>query len=219
MADVATVLVDVIEDRKLFARISGHEHITAEGWTTLGGMLGIVPRRRLDEAERDRRRLRRPGRGAHPRRPRRRRRRVASARAPSADGRPPSRTRSAAWRRRGRSARALRAPLGQIVVLAGYEPAGRGDAGDRASRRSRSTSNRPRPTLIPRQYRRPRSRQQSYAESSPSSPSSGPLLLARPRPGHRQSAGRRGWTCAGAVICSRSSSAARGSGERLGDGS
>lgn len=27
----------------LFARISGHEHITAEGWTTLSGMLGVVP--------------------------------------------------------------------------------------------------------------------------------------------------------------------------------
>ena len=43
MSEVATVLVDVIKDRKLFARISGHEHITAEGWTTLGGMLGVVP--------------------------------------------------------------------------------------------------------------------------------------------------------------------------------
>ena len=43
MSEVATVLVDVIKDRKLFARICGHEHITAEGWTTLGGMLGVVP--------------------------------------------------------------------------------------------------------------------------------------------------------------------------------
>src|SRR4051794_31999780 len=43
MSEVASVLVDVIKDRKLFARISGHEHITAEGWTTLGAMLGVVP--------------------------------------------------------------------------------------------------------------------------------------------------------------------------------
>src|SRR4051812_37277011 len=43
MADVATVLVDVIEKKQLFASINGRRHITAEGWTTLGGMLGIVP--------------------------------------------------------------------------------------------------------------------------------------------------------------------------------
>jgi hypothetical protein len=43
MAELATSLADVIEAKKLYATISGHRHITAEGWTTLGGMLGVVP--------------------------------------------------------------------------------------------------------------------------------------------------------------------------------
>ena len=123
------MLVDVIKDRKLYARICGHEHITAEGWTTLGGMLGVVPVVVLDAAERDRRRLRRPRRGPHPRRARRRRRRVGvlPRRAHLEDPRPVRAPVMAQTRAIGR---ALRAPLGQIVVLAGYEPAaGRGDAG------------------------------------------------------------------------------------------
>src|SRR5829696_8340677 len=43
MAELATPLADVIEAKKLYATISGRRHITAEGWTTLGGMLGVVP--------------------------------------------------------------------------------------------------------------------------------------------------------------------------------
>jgi hypothetical protein len=123
MSDVASVLVDVIKDRRLFARISGHEHITAEGWTTLGGMLGVVPVvvwTRPNET----------GDGY-----------VARVEARTLDGRVVGAAESECSRgeRKWRTAdayairsmaqtraigRALRAPLGQIVVLAGYEPAG-----------------------------------------------------------------------------------------------
>lgn len=122
MSDVATVLVDVIKDRKLYARISGHEHITAEGWTTLGAMLGVVP---IVEWTRPNE----TGDGY-----------VARVEARTLDGRVVGAAESECSRaeRRWKTAdpyairsmaqtraigRALRAPLGQIVVLAGYEPA------------------------------------------------------------------------------------------------
>jgi hypothetical protein len=123
MSEVASALVDVIKDRKLYARISGHEHITAEGWTTLGGMLGIVPVvvwTRPNETDDGY---------------------VARVEARTLDGRVVGAAESECSRaeRRWKTAegyairsmaqtraigRALRAPLGQIVVLAGYEPAG-----------------------------------------------------------------------------------------------
>ena len=43
MSELAQALMDVVKDRKLYARISGREHLTAEAWTTLGGMVGVVP--------------------------------------------------------------------------------------------------------------------------------------------------------------------------------
>jgi hypothetical protein len=123
MSDVATTLVDVIRARKLYVRIRGHEHITAEGWTTLGGMLGIVPIvtwTRPNET----------GDGY-----------LARVEARTLDGRIVGAAESECSRAedRWRTAdpyalrsmaqtraigRALRGPLGQIVVLAGYEPAG-----------------------------------------------------------------------------------------------
>ena len=123
MSGIAGALVDVIKDRKLFVRIGGHEHITAEGWTTLGGMLGIVPVvvwTRPNETSDGY---------------------VARVEARTLDGRVVGAAESECSRaeRRWKSAdpyairsmaqtraigRALRAPLGQIVVLAGYEPAG-----------------------------------------------------------------------------------------------
>jgi hypothetical protein len=120
MSDVASALMDVIKDRKLFARISGHEHITAEGWTTLGCMLGIVPvvvwtkpnetgdgylarveartlnGRVVGAAESECSRAERKWKAADP-----------------------YAIRSMAQTRA--IGRALRAPLGQIAVLAGYE--------------------------------------------------------------------------------------------------
>lgn len=123
MADVAAVLVDVIKSRHLFAKISGHEHITAEGWTTLGGMLGIVPVVVWTKPNES-------GDGY-----------IARVEARTLDGRVVGAAESECSRaeRRWKTAepfairsmaqtraigRALRAPLGQIVVLAGYEPAG-----------------------------------------------------------------------------------------------
>ena len=118
---VASVLVDVIKDRKLFARISGHEHITAEGWTTLGGMLGVVPVVVWTKPNET-------GDGY-----------LARVEARTLDGRVVGAAESECSRaeRKWKTAepyairsmaqtraigRALRAPLGQIVVLAGYEP-------------------------------------------------------------------------------------------------
>jgi hypothetical protein len=123
MSDLARVLVDVVRDRKLFARIGGREHRTAEAWTTLGGMLGVVPVvvwTRPNET----------GDGY-----------LARVEARTLDGRVVGAAESectraeANWEKRDAFAlrsmaqtraigRALRAPLGQIVVLAGYEPAG-----------------------------------------------------------------------------------------------
>ena len=123
MAELATPLADVIEQKRLYATISGRRHITAEGWTTLGGMLGVVPVvcwTRPNET----------GDGY-----------VARVEARTLDGRVVGAAESEcsraerAWSRRDPFAirsmaqtraigRALRAPLGQIVVLAGYEPAG-----------------------------------------------------------------------------------------------
>jgi hypothetical protein len=123
MAEVATVLVDVIRDRKLIARINGREHLTAEAWTTLGGMLGVVPvvvwTRQLED-----------GTGWE-----------ARVEARTLDGRVVGAAESMCtrseqhWRGRDEFAlrsmaqtraigRALRAPLGQIIRLAGYDPTG-----------------------------------------------------------------------------------------------
>ena len=162
MSEVATVLVEVIKDRKLFARISGHEHITAEGWTTLGGMLGVVPVvvwTRPNETNDGY---------------------LARVEARTLDGRVVGAAESECsraerhWKRADPYAirsmaqtraigRALRAPLGQIVVLAGYEPAlaeempvidatPASDPAPAASRPSGSVKRR-RPDLIPEEER------------------------------------------------------------------
>jgi len=123
MSELARSLVDVVRDRKLAVRISGREHLTAEAWTTLGGMLGVVPvvewTRKLED-----------GTGWE-----------ARVEARTLDGRLVGAAESmcsrseTTWSKRDEYAlrsmaqtraisRALRAPLGQIVVLAGYEPAG-----------------------------------------------------------------------------------------------
>jgi hypothetical protein len=122
MSEVATALVDVIEAKNLYATISGRRHITCEGWTTLGGMLGIVPVVVETRANEDHDGI------------------VARVEARTLDGRVVgaaegecSRAESK-WKHRDPFAirsmaqtraisRALRAPLGQIVVLAGYQPA------------------------------------------------------------------------------------------------
>jgi hypothetical protein len=123
MSTVASALVDVIRDRGLVVKIHGREHLTAEAWTTLGGMLGVVPvvewTRQLED-----------GTGWE-----------ARVEARTLDGRIVGAAESMCtraeptWRKREEFAlrsmaqtraigRALRAPLGQIVRLAGYDPAG-----------------------------------------------------------------------------------------------
>ena len=192
MSEVASALVDVIKDRKLFARISGHEHITAEGWTTLGGMLGIVPVVCLDEAERDRRRLPRPRRGPHAGRPRRRRRRVGVlARGAQVEDRrairdpqhgPDARDRpgAAGTARPDRRVGGLRA-LG-----------GRGDAGARRATRARPRGTERERDPIPDPTNRPTSRSPSSSGCSPAQSGTPGHRLAGARP--RRSPACRG-TC------------------------
>jgi hypothetical protein len=122
MSDLAGVLVDVVKDRKLAVRIGGKDFLTAEAWTTLGGMVGVVPVVEWTRPNES-------GDGY-----------VARVEARTLDGRVVgaaececSRSESK-WTNRDAFAlrsmastraisRALRAPLGMIVVLAGYEPA------------------------------------------------------------------------------------------------
>jgi hypothetical protein len=40
---ISDELARVIHDKKLYARISGKEHVLVEGWTLLGSMLGLFP--------------------------------------------------------------------------------------------------------------------------------------------------------------------------------
>jgi hypothetical protein len=124
MADVATALVDVIEKKKLYATVSGRRHITAEGWGTLGGMLGIaavVTDVRENEA----------GDGFVAKVEARR---VSDGMVVGAAEGECSRS-ERTWKSRDSFAlrsmaqtrgisRALRGPLGAIVALSGYDPAG-----------------------------------------------------------------------------------------------
>jgi hypothetical protein len=43
---VAKALAKIIKDRKLFTPINGKNYVQADGWATLGNMLGVVPRER-----------------------------------------------------------------------------------------------------------------------------------------------------------------------------
>jgi hypothetical protein len=120
MAECAAALVDVVRDRRLAVRIQGKEHLTVEAWTTLGAMVGVyaaIEWTRTNETDDGY---------------------VARAVARTLDGRLVGAAESecsraeSQWRARDPYAlrsmaqtraisRALRAPLGQIVVLAGYE--------------------------------------------------------------------------------------------------
>jgi hypothetical protein len=121
MADLAGVLVDVVKDRGLSVRVNGRDFLTAEAWTTLGGMLGVVPIVEWTRPNEN-------GDGY-----------VARVEARTLDGRVVGAAESECsrgeqkWKNRDafqlRSmaqtraiGRALRAPLGMIPVLAGYEP-------------------------------------------------------------------------------------------------
>jgi hypothetical protein len=44
VTEMANVLKDVIEKQKLYTIIQGKKHVQVDGWTTLGTLLGILPR-------------------------------------------------------------------------------------------------------------------------------------------------------------------------------
>jgi hypothetical protein len=50
---IATALKKVVDDRKLFTSIQGKQYVQVEGWSTLGAMLGVLPKeldtKRLDD--------------------------------------------------------------------------------------------------------------------------------------------------------------------------
>jgi hypothetical protein len=123
MTEVSKLLFTVVEDRELYARIGGRKHLLVSAWTTLGAMLGLFPVvawtrpnetgdgyvARVEVLTRDGRLV-----GA------------AEAECSRAErawkSRDPFALRSMASTRA--TSRALRGPLEQVVVLAGYEPAG-----------------------------------------------------------------------------------------------
>jgi hypothetical protein len=43
MSRIAGKLVEVVDDRKLYVKISGKKYLFVSAWTTLGGMLGVFP--------------------------------------------------------------------------------------------------------------------------------------------------------------------------------
>jgi hypothetical protein len=122
MSEIAKSLVDVVKTQRLYVRIGGKDHLYCEAWTCLGGMLGvhaIVTATRLNETG--------DGYIAHAEA-----RTIRGELVGGADGecsraeskwrdRDPFALRSMASTRA--ISRALRGPLGQIVVLAGYAPA------------------------------------------------------------------------------------------------
>ena len=45
-SQIATQLAKIIKDRQLSTRIRDKDHVRVEGWTTLGAVLGVIPRER-----------------------------------------------------------------------------------------------------------------------------------------------------------------------------
>lgn len=43
-SEIATALARVVKDRKLSRNISGREYVYVDGWSTMGAMIGILPR-------------------------------------------------------------------------------------------------------------------------------------------------------------------------------
>jgi hypothetical protein len=142
--DLAALLVDVVRSRQLSVRIGGREHLTAAAWTTLGGLVNVfavVVWTRPNET----------GDGY-----------LARVEARTLDGRVCGAAESECsrvertWANRDPYAlrsmaqtraigRALRAPLGQIVVLAGYEPAGAEEIPDAEEVKPAHSAHRPGP--------------------------------------------------------------------------
>jgi hypothetical protein len=124
MSEIARLLTDVLKQQKLYATIQGRNHVTVEGWTLLGSLLGVFPVVVSTE------RVTEPAEGYK-----------ARVEARTADGRVVGAgealcTRAErTWKSRDEFAlmamaqtratsRALRNPLGFVVKMAGYETAG-----------------------------------------------------------------------------------------------
>ena len=123
MTEVSKLLFAVVEDRKLYALISGRKHLLVSAWTTLAGMLGLFPvvawTRPNETGDGYVARVEVVTRGGQL---------VGAAEAECSrsertwKSRDPFALRSMASTRA--TSRALRCPLEQVVVLAGYEAAG-----------------------------------------------------------------------------------------------
>jgi len=122
MAECAAALIDVVATRRLSVRIQGKDHLTVEAWTTLGAMVGVyavVEWTRRNEADDGylARAVARTLAGQI----------VGAAECECSRHERNWRNRDAhtlrAMAQTRAISRALRAPLGQIVVLAGYEAA------------------------------------------------------------------------------------------------
>jgi hypothetical protein len=50
-SEIATALADIVEKQKLFTRVGQGKHVNVEGWTTMGAMLGIVPKENRVECQ------------------------------------------------------------------------------------------------------------------------------------------------------------------------
>jgi hypothetical protein len=122
MSGVAERLIDVVRDRKLVARIQDKEYLTAEAWQVVGGMVGILPvvvwTKPNESGDGYIARVEARTLGGQV---------VGAAEAECSRAekvwkeRYPSTLRAMAQTRA--VSRALRAPLGQIVALAGYDAA------------------------------------------------------------------------------------------------
>jgi hypothetical protein len=120
MSRIATKLVEVVDDRKLYTTISGKKYLFVSAWTTLGGMLGVFPIviwTRPNES----------GDGILARvEARTRAGEVIGAAEAECSRAEPRWEKSAPYAIRSMAStraisRALRGPLEQVVVLAGYE--------------------------------------------------------------------------------------------------
>ena len=124
MSELADALVKLVRDRKLSKKIGGREHLLVEAWTTIAAMVGVTPYTVWTKANET-------GDGYVARVEARR---IADGTAIGAAEAECARAESN-WSKRDNYAlramaqtratsRALRAVLGHVVVLAGYEPAG-----------------------------------------------------------------------------------------------
>jgi hypothetical protein len=124
MGEIARLLTDVLNKQRLFSVIQGKKHVTVEGWTLLGSLLGVFPIVVSTE------RVTEPADGYK-----------ARVEARTADGRVVGAGEALCaraertWKSRDEFAlmamaqtratsRALRNPLGFVVKMAGYETAG-----------------------------------------------------------------------------------------------